>query len=66
MPKVSTAICKKCSRLKKCSDYKLFEQPLLFPRLKVERPYPAKRVRRFKDPENTQPVSHEEQLSLKF
>ncbi|NLA75484.1 MAG: hypothetical protein GX846_08475 [Deltaproteobacteria bacterium] len=34
MPKVSTAICKKCPRLKKCPDYHLFEQPLLFPDLK--------------------------------
>ncbi|GEM_PF-3026345 len=34
MPKVSIAICKKCPRFKKCPDYRLFEQPVLFPDMK--------------------------------
>jgi len=36
MPKVSIAICKKCARFKKCPDYRLFEQPVLFPDMKNE------------------------------
>ncbi|MBN1907662.1 MAG: hypothetical protein JW927_21475 [Deltaproteobacteria bacterium] len=38
MPKVSIAICKKCPRFKKCPDYRLFEQPVLFPDMKKGKP----------------------------
>ncbi|MGD9157101.1 MAG: hypothetical protein PVG39_01720 [Desulfobacteraceae bacterium] len=66
MPKVSMAICKKCARLKKCPDYSLFQQPLLFPDLKKEGLRPPKKKKRVKNPDNPQPPSHEEQLILDF
>ena len=65
MPKVSVAICKKCARIKKCPDYKLFQQPLLFPDIKKEGLFTKKR-KRFRNPKNTQTSLHEEQLTMNF
>ena len=66
MPKVSVAICKKCSRLKKCPDYNIFLQPLLFPDIKKDRLFTKKKKKRFQKSDNITTPSHEEQLSLSF
>ena len=66
MPKVSTAICKKCTRIKKCPDYNLFQQPLLFPDIRKAGSYTKKRKKRYQHPDNPQTNSHEEQLMLNF
>jgi hypothetical protein len=66
MPKVSITICKQCAKIKKCTDYNLFQQPLLFPDISKEEFYTKKRKRRLKSPENTQTPSHEEQLAMNF
>lgn len=66
MPKVSVAICKKCVRLKKCPDYNLFQQPLLFPGIKKDRLFTQKRKKRLNNSENTRTPSIEKQLPLGF
>ena len=66
MPKVSVAICKKCARLKKCPDYSLFQQPLLFSGIKKEELYTKKRKKSYKNQDNLHTPSHEEQLLLGF
>jgi hypothetical protein len=66
MPKVSVAICKKCARLKKCPDYNLFQQPLLFPDFKKEGVLNKKRTKRYQDTDKSRTVSNEEQLTLDF
>lgn len=66
MPKVSVAICKKCPRVKKCPDYKLFQQPLLFPDIKKGRLFAKKKKKRFQKPDTYQTPSREEQLALNF
>jgi hypothetical protein len=66
MPKVSVAICKRCARIKKCTDYSLFIQPLLFPDIKKDGSGIKKRKKRFSNPENQETPSHEKQLSLGF
>ena len=66
MPKVSTAICKKCVRLKKCPDYNLFQQPLLFPENKIKGFYTKKRKKRFINPKDVQMPSQETQLTMNF
>jgi hypothetical protein len=66
MPKVSVAICKKCVRLKKCHDYDLFQQPLLFPDIKKDRSFTRKRKKRLNNSENIRTPSIERQLPLGF
>jgi hypothetical protein len=65
MPKVSIAICKKCARFKKCPDYRLFEQPVLFPDFKNG--VPSKKTKRAKTKvEIRQTPSSEIQLPINF
>jgi hypothetical protein len=65
MPKVSIAICKKCPRFKKCPDYRLFEQPLLFPDMK--KGAPGKKSKRAQTKvEIRQTPSSEIQLPINF
>ena len=66
MPKVSVAICQKCARIKKCPDYNLFQQPLLFPDLKKEGLFTKKKRKRYKSPEKVQNPLREQQLNLSF
>jgi hypothetical protein len=65
MPKVSIAICKKCARFKKCPDYRLFEQPLLFPDMK--KGVPGKKSKRaHHEVELKHSSSNEIQLPINF
>jgi hypothetical protein len=65
MPKVSIAICKKCPRFKKCPDYRLFEQPVLFPDMK--KGAPGKRSKRAQNKAGSrQTPSSEIQLPINF
>jgi hypothetical protein len=65
MPKVSIAICKKCARFKKCPDYHLFEQPVLFPDFKNGAP--GKKTKRSQTKvEIRQTPSSEIQLPINF
>ncbi|MBN2419819.1 MAG: hypothetical protein JXL81_10570 [Deltaproteobacteria bacterium] len=66
MPKVSIEICKNCPRLKKCPDYRLFKQPLLFSGTGKEGVFTSSRKKRYKTPEKTSTPSHEEQLTMNF
>ena len=66
MPKVSTSICEKCNRSRKCPDYGLFLQPVLFSDLKKSsRPVKRKTIKIHKNnmDENSK---KEEQLKLGF
>jgi hypothetical protein len=64
-PKVSIAICKKCPRFKKCPDYRLFEQPVLFPDMKKGAPV-KKSKRAHTKIEIKQTPSTEVQLPINF
>lgn len=35
-PKVSVDVCEKCKRMKRCSDYKDYRQPFLYPGFEKE------------------------------
>jgi hypothetical protein len=66
MPKVSTSICEKCSRARKCPDYNLFLQPMLFSDMKKgNRPVKKRRVKIYEDQE-AQNTKNKEQLKLGF
>jgi hypothetical protein len=65
MPKVSIAICKNCARLKKCPDYRLFEQPVLFDDMK--KGAPGKKPKKVQSKvEIRQTPSSEIQLPINF
>jgi len=65
-PKVSTTICEKCNRARKCPDYNLFRQPVLFSDLeKNNRPF-RKRASKIYDNEKSKNINTEEQLKLGF
>ena len=66
MPKVSVAICEKCDKHKKCPDYNLFLQPLLFPDFDKKGFNTPKKRKRIKNSDNPSAPSHEEQLVLGF
>ena len=66
MPKVSTAICEQCAKIKKCPDYRLFQQPVLFPDIHKEVLLTKKIKKRSKKSVNASTPSHEEQLALCF
>jgi hypothetical protein len=66
MPKVSISICEKCTKMKKCPDYALFRQPVLFSDLmKSKSPVKRRAVKIYKDKEDTK-IKKEEQLKLGF
>lgn len=66
MPKISISICEKCTKIKKCPDYALFRQPLLFSDLmKSKNPVKRRTVKIYKDKKDTK-IKKEEQLKLGF
>ena len=65
-PKVSTSICEKCGRARKCPDYSLFLQPVLFSDLeKNNRPVRKLALKTYEDKKDKN-IKTEEQLKLSF
>ncbi|MFC1840426.1 hypothetical protein ACFL1N_12650 [Thermodesulfobacteriota bacterium] len=66
MPRVSTSICEKCTRARKCPDYSLFCQPMLFTDLKKDNRPVRKRALKIYENEKSKNIKTEEQLKLSF
>jgi len=66
MPKVSTSICEKCTRIRKCPDYALFRQPVLFSNLKKSNSPVKKRTLKIYVDKKDKVIKKEEQLKLGF
>lgn len=66
MPRVSISLCEQCRKQKKCQDYALFREPVLFDGFKKGSSTVKRKPARVYKEEKEKTINNEKQLILSF